>query len=871
MPIADVINGYRLFLGREPETERVAQDKAGLPLPKMLSTFVGSREFSERALRSLASGYPLLHFRVSAFPNAEMIAWTRDVLPVGGATREKLGRAKTWRELLTHIVCDPDFTAKFGRVANDELLPMVRKRQGLISKHREREIAGWVDDTSMYEIRGWAANLIKPDEPLTLEFFLDNLFVGTTATTEFRRDVQEKIGGGGHFGFAFNVPAAHHPDLQSEKLLTVRDAVSRMPIAFPVRIRLGQTEALDSLLRLHREVEAVASSIERLQAALPIVLAQTEYPIAMYDAYQKASRKALMVNRLAQAAEAAAFAYSPSISVVLFGVADAPSRLITSLNSLRRQTYRNWECVICVRTADDELRAQVEALCAADSRIKTADLQAESTPWDVANTGLRGASGEYIAFLREGDLFAEDALFEVARALQEWQAPFVYFDEDLFAREGGKVRYLAPVLKTAYDHEHLLSTNYIGNAFVCRRTLLHDAGGFTGDFERSYEYDALLRMIERLKPAEISYLPRILYHRLDNGDAQDGDGSGGETSARRVACVDAHLKRIAAPATAEPHADPFGVPQPRAQRIVWELPQPAPKISIIIPTRDRADLLGPCLQSVFDSQAHYPEPYEVIVMDNESCEPETQTLFERVERQHGARIIPYRAAFNWSAINNLAAREATGDILLFLNNDTRVLSEDWVRELAAIAARPEVGAVGARLLYEDGTIQHGGVVLGGRAVHEGIAQRPGEGGYLGRTALLRNVSAVTGACLATRKELFLELGGFDETALKVAFNDVDYCLKVRAAGLSVIYTPFATLYHFESKSRGLDDDFAKRLRSQSEITVMRTRWKDALDSDPFYNPRFNRTGRPFTRLRPQQLLTLPPGSHDDEHELWEHE
>jgi len=142
---------------------------------------------------------------------------------------------------------------------------------------------------------------------------------------------------------------------------------------------------------------------------------------------------------------------------------------------------------------------------------------------------------------------------------------------------------------------------------------------------------------------------------------------------------------------------------------------------------------------------------------------------------------------------------------------------------------------------------------------------------LDRTALLRNVSAVTGACLATRKELFLELGGFDETALKVAFNDVDYCLKVRAAGLSVIYTPFATLYHFESKSRGLDDDFAKRLRSQSEITVMRTRWKDALDSDPFYNPRFNRTGRPFTRLRPQQLLTLPPGSHDDEHELWEHE
>jgi GT2 family glycosyltransferase len=200
-----------------------------------------------------------------------------------------------------------------------------------------------------------------------------------------------------------------------------------------------------------------------------------------------------------------------------------------------------------------------------------------------------------------------------------------------------------------------------------------------------------------------------------------------------------------------------------------------------------------------------------------------------------------------------------------------VLSPDWVRELASQAVRANVGAVGARLFYEDGTIQHGGVVLGGRAVHEGIGERPGEGGYLGRTALQRNVSAVTGACLATRKSLFLELGGFDEAGLKVAFNDVDYCLKVRAAGLSVIYTPFATLYHLESKSRGIDDDFTKRLRSQSELGIMRGRWRNSLERDPFYNARFNRSGRPFTRLRPPELLAVPPELHDDDHALWEQE
>ncbi|MBV8800029.1 MAG: glycosyltransferase family 2 protein [Alphaproteobacteria bacterium] len=872
MSLQDAINGYRLFLGREPEAERVVHDKASLPLSKMLADFVGSREFSERVMAPLAGGYPLPHLRVSPFPSPELILWTREALPLAEETRNVLAEAKTWRQVLTQVVCDNGFETKIGRVMNDALLPAVRKRQSVSKTQAEREIIGWVDDTSMFEVRGWAANLLDLETPLTLEFFLDNLFIGTVQATEFRRDLEEKIGGRGRYAFSFTVPAVHQSDLQVERVLTVRDSVSHLPIARPIRLRLGQTDAVDSFLRLHRELEAVTASLERVQSALPHIAGQNDYPISMYDAYQKAARKALMSRRLIQAAEATQFSYAPGFSVVLSGPGES-SGVMASINSLRRQTYKQWECLLAVPLDNDERKSVVSTLCSNDTRLRSVEVIGDLPGWARNNAGLEAARGEYVIWLPEGDLLAEDGLFEIVAALQQQRCPLVYFDGDMFTREGGKARYQLPALRSDFDYDHLLSANYIESAFACARELARDLGGFRGIYPASASYDFLLRASENLRPADVLHIERIVYHRLAPPRSANGGGEPERESEvlERVACVNAHLERTRANAKAEPHADPFGKPRPNSQRIVWELPVPAPKVSVIIPTRDRADLLELCLASVLESQAHYPVPYEVIVVDNESCEPETFSLFDHAATEHGVSILPYRSAFNWSAMNNVAARQAAGEILVFLNNDTKVLSLDWVRELASQAIRPTVGAVGARLLYEDGTIQHGGVVLGGRAVHEGVGERPAEGGYLGRTALQRNVSAVTGACLATRKSLFLELGGFDEAGLKVAFNDVDYCLKVRAAGLSVIYTPFATLYHLESKSRGIDDDFTKRLRSQTEFALMRARWKQSIERDPFYNARFNRSGRPFARLRPPAVLAVPPELHDDDQELWEHE
>jgi GT2 family glycosyltransferase len=239
-------------------------------------------------------------------------------------------------------------------------------------------------------------------------------------------------------------------------------------------------------------------------------------------------------------------------------------------------------------------------------------------------------------------------------------------------------------------------------------------------------------------------------------------------------------------------------------------------------------------------------------VDNDSADPATTMYFAGLSSISRMRLIRFHGPFNWSAINNAAAREAQGEILIFLNNDTVVLTRDWCAELVAHALRPEVGAVGARLLYGDGTIQHAGVLVGvdGVAGHESVGETPGHGGYFGRTQLLRSTAAVTGACLATRRALFEELsGGFEALNLKVAFNDVDYCMRVRKAGYRIVYNPFAVLYHFESKSRGRELSETQQARHRSEAVFFRTRWSDAEMVDPYYNPHFERFARPFDRLR----------------------
>ena len=312
--------------------------------------------------------------------------------------------------------------------------------------------------------------------------------------------------------------------------------------------------------------------------------------------------------------------------------------------------------------------------------------------------------------------------------------------------------------------------------------------------------------------------------------------------------VAAALATLASDAVA-PHAIPSTL-LPGRHRIAWR-PATPPTISVIIPTRDHAVLLATCLDGLLHRTDH--PVHEVIIADNGSVEPETAALFDALSDNPRIRILPVPGPFNYAHINNVAASAATGTLLLLLNNDIEVLEPSWLGELAGHAMRPKVGAVGARLLYPDGTVQHGGIVLGvgsfeggaGVAGHFGLGRPSDDPGYQGQLATTRALSAVTGACMMLRRDLYAQVGGMDEEHLAVALNDLDLCLRIRASGLAVIWTPFATLRHYESASRGAETDPAQAARFRQECRRMRDRWGPVLDTDPFYNPHFSRWDHSF--------------------------
>lgn len=519
----------------------------------------------------------------------------------------------------------------------------------------------------------------------------------------------------------------------------------------------------------------------------------------------------------------------PVISV-LMPVCDPPPGLLErALASVEAQLYPDWE--LCV--ADDASRAPhvrrvLDAAAARDPRIKVTHRPERGHIAAATASALGLATGEWCLGVDHDDELAPHALFCVAaEAASHPEVELVYSDEDKLDEQG---RRHAPSFKPGWDPELLRSCNYVGHLAALKTARVRALGGLRPGLDGAQDLDLLLRYAERLRPEQVRRAPFVLYHwRAHRGSEAAAAGVkpyAGEAVRRAVR---EHLERLGVAATVEAHPD-----SPTWNRVRYAVPSPAPLASVIVCTRDRLDLLRRCVDSL--ARTTYPAR-ELIVVDNDSREPATLAYLLELEAKGAGRVLRRPGEFNFSALNNDAVAQAKGDVLVLLNNDTEVITPDWLTELVAHAVRPEVGAVGPLLLYPDGTIQHTGVVLGLGTLAGHVFRHlpPTTGAAAGRARLAGSWSALTAACVAMRRDVWDAVGGLDP-GYPVAFGDIDLCLRIRERGWWLVHTPFVRLVHHESASRGKDDTWAKQRRFAAEVARLHARWPGWIQDDPAWSP-----------------------------------
>jgi O-antigen biosynthesis protein len=566
--------------------------------------------------------------------------------------------------------------------------------------------------------------------------------------------------------------------------------------------------------------------------------ARRSYVEEQYPAFVRNNRPSNADLRRMRA-EAAALSHRPLISV-LVAVRDPEhgERLGWTLDSVVGQLYLDWELrVSCDGSTYEHAREILSRYERLDGRIRVPHQGRDTGVPGLLNAALSSAEGGFACVLGEGDELAPEALLEVAKLLQNHpEADLIFSDEDTINEAGNRTK---PRFKPGWSPDLLLVTDYVSHLAVYRRSLIEELRGFREGFEEAEGHDLALRAVERTE--KIHHLPKVLYHRRTT-EAPEVASDGRVRDGTRRALSEA-LERRGMKGSVE-HG-----PLPGTYRVRPKI-EGEPKVSIIIPSRDKVSLLRNCVESIERLTTY--RNYEILIVDNDSSEP--ATLEYLAQTPH--RVIPFKEEFNYARINNLAVKGAEGEYVLLLNDDTEVIDGGWLEAMLEHAQRPEVGAVGAKLLYPDGRVQHAGVLTGVGGMGFGIARhsyqyyRSEDPGHMGTLATTTNYSAVTAACMLLRKSVYDEVGGFDEENLRVSFNDVDLCLRIRERGYLVVYTPHARLYHHESASRD-------KKANPAESLYMLKRWEGPLDRDPYYNPNFSRGSGDFNLradlLRPRVL------------------
>lgn len=524
------------------------------------------------------------------------------------------------------------------------------------------------------------------------------------------------------------------------------------------------------------------------------------------------------------------FVYSPLISIVVPTFNTQETFLRDMIGSLIHQTYANWQ--LCIADGGSDVKFHIENILAeyakSDSRIIYTMIGKNLGIAENTNVALNSAQGEYIGFLDHDDILAPFALYEIVKSINEQMKPdFLYSNEDKFVEVGG-LRF-EPYYKPDFSIDMLRSVNYIGHFSVVKQDVVKKIGGFNGEFDGSQDYDFLLRVAETTK--HIVHIRKILYHWRSHeaSVALNPESKLYAYEAGRVS-IQKHIERVGLPGVVV-NGDHLGHYQ-----IKYEITDPK-KISIVIPSKDHVADLEKCIHSIVSKTTY--KDYEIIVVENNSNKEETFAYYDTLRDQKNIRVMKWpQTGFNFSAIVNYGVQVAQGTYIVLLNNDTEVISQDWLELMLMYAQREDVGVVGAKLYYPDETIQHAGVFLHPTGAAGPMSYKiPREAsGYFGHVKVAQNVSAVTGACLMVKKSLYEEVGGFDDQLLKVSYNDVDFCMKIRALSKLVVFTPYAELYHHESKSRGYDEEGENNKRWAIERDNFLQKWAKQLEKgDPYYS------------------------------------
>ena len=527
------------------------------------------------------------------------------------------------------------------------------------------------------------------------------------------------------------------------------------------------------------------------------------------------------------------FNYAPLISIAVPAYQTPVEFLKQMIESLISQTYTGWELCIANASPDNEEMQRVLAdYSAKDVRVRFCSLKENLGIAENTNRAFAMAKGEFMGLLDHDDLLAPNALYEIVNTLQDHpQADALYTDEDKVTTDLDE--HFQPHLKPDFNLDLLRSNNYICHFFVVRKSIVEKAGGFRKEFDGAQDYDFIFRCTENAR--EVLHVPEILYHwRTHKASTADNPASKMYAFEAGKRAIEAHLERTGTKGTVS-HTQDLGF-----YRVKYPV-QGEPLVSVIIPNKDEKETLQTCLESLKKNTSY--QNFEIIIIENNSTTGEIFKYYKELSRDQQIHLLRWGKEFNYSAINNVGVAHARGEYLLFLNNDVKSIEPDWMEEMLGVCQRPEVGGVGAKLIYPDNTIQHAGCVIGmgGIAGHMFVDMPADRTGYLHKASLLQDMSAVTAACLMMKKEVFEQAGGFTEE-LAVAFNDVDLCLKVRKNNHLIVYDPYAKLYHMESKTRGAEDSKEKVRRFQTEIEYMRCHWMDILkNGDPYYNKNLSLT------------------------------